>query len=186
MVKSLNSTLMSAQDNYMPMGRPTIFTKELGDKICEELATGVSLRTVCKADEMPCIATVFSWMRTKPDFLAQYARAKEESTDAMAEEILDIADDGSNDYMEVTKGNKTYNIEDKEVTNRSRLRVDTRKWIMSKMKPKRYGDKLDMTTNGKDLPTPILGGYVPSNHSDQKDTGHDEKNPSGTGGNVSQ
>ncbi len=92
----------------------------------------------------------------------------------MAEDILDIADDGSNDFMTITKGDKTYEVENKEVTNRSRLRVDTRKWIMSKMKPKKYGDKLDMTTNGKDLPTPLLqviktDNAVLNNNSNQED-----------------
>ncbi len=76
----------------------------------------------------------------------------------MSEDILDIADDGSNDLMTIQKGNTEYEIENKEVTNRSRLRVDTRKWLMSKMKPKKYGDKIDHTTNGKDLPSPIYGG----------------------------
>lgn len=140
------------------VGRPTNYSQKLADEICHQLAQGLSLRTVCKSEEMPAISTVFNWFRTKKGFVEQYARAKQESADAMAEEILDIADDGSNDFMVITKGNKEYEVENKEVTNRSRLRVDTRKWIMSKMKPKKYGDKLDVTSNGKALPNPIYGG----------------------------
>jgi len=142
------------------MARPTTYTQELADKICEQLALGYSLRTVCKADDMPAIASIFNWFRTKPGFLEQYEKAKQESTDAMAEDLLDIADDGTNDWMERhdKNGNCIGWQLNGEHVQRSRLRADTRKWLMAKMKPKKYGDKIDMTTNGKDLPTPILGG----------------------------
>lgn len=140
------------------LGRPTKFTQELADAVCEQIAQGKSMRTVCAPDEMPAIATLFRWLREYESFREQYARATEERTEAMAEDILDIADDGSNDLMTIQKGDMTYEIENKEVTNRSRLRVDTRKWLMAKMKPKKYGDKLDLTSDGKALPTPIYGG----------------------------
>lgn len=109
---------------------------------------------------MPSAATVFNWMRTYPKFLEQYARAKQESADAMAEEIMDISDDGTNDWMEdqYMKGKSPGWKVNGEAVQRSKLRVDTRKWLMSKMKPKKYADKLDVTTNGKDLPSPIYGG----------------------------
>lgn len=138
------------------IGRPSEFTQEIADKICAQLACGKSLRTVCAPDEMPAVATIFNWFRSYPSFLEQYTRSKEESADALAEEMLDIADDGSNDFMTIVKGNTEYVVENKEWTNRSRLRVDTRKWIASKLKPKKYGEKVDLTTNGKDLPTPIM------------------------------
>jgi hypothetical protein len=109
------------------------------------------MRTVCKADGMPNISTLFKWIREKSEFSQQYAKATEERTEAMSEDLLDIADDGSNDLMRIQKGNETYEIENKEVTNRSKLRVDTRKWLMSKMKPKKYGDKLDVLSDGKAL-----------------------------------
>lgn len=134
-----------------PGGRPTIFTQELGDIICERLSDGQSMRTICKADDMPCVRTVYYWLRTNEEFLYQYNIAKEESADAMIEEMLDIADDGTNDYMTIKKGNYEYNVEDREVTNRSKLRVDTRKWIASKLKPKKYGEKLDVTSLGKQI-----------------------------------
>lgn len=139
-------------------GRPSDYTQELADKICSQLAEGISLRTVCLAEDMPSKTTVFSWLRTHPEFLAQYARAKEESADAMAEEILDIADDGTNDWMTMKIGGKETEVPNNEVLQRSRLRVDTRKWIMSKMKPKKYGEKYDVTSDGKAIPAPIYGG----------------------------
>lgn len=142
--------------NYMEEtnkgGRPTEYTQELADKICAELALGISLRTVCKADEMPCIATIFNWFRTKEGFLEQYEKAKQESTDAMAEDVLDIADDGTNDYEEVERQDGSTFIKlNSENVQRSRLRVDTRKWLMSKMKPKKYGEKMDVTSDGKQI-----------------------------------
>lgn len=114
-------------------GRPSKYSQEIADRICDQLSEGISLRTVCLADDMPDKQTVFSWIRKHKEFLDQYARAKEESADAMAEEILDIADEKESDVQ------------------RSRLRVDTRKWIMSKMKPKKYGEKLDVTSGGEKL-----------------------------------
>lgn len=131
------------------VGRPEIYTQELADKVCEKIAEGYSMRTVCAFDGMPGLTTIFKWLRTNEEFAKQYARATEERTEAMSEDILDIADDGSNDLMTIQKGNQEYEVENKEVTNRSRLRVDTRKWLMSKMKPKKYGDKLDVMSDGK-------------------------------------
>lgn len=84
----------------MTAGRPTTYTQELADSICERLAQGESLRTACKDDKMPCVASVFNWMRTHPEFLEQYTRAKQESADAMAEDVIDISDNGVNDWME--------------------------------------------------------------------------------------
>jgi hypothetical protein len=91
---------------------------------------------------MPSIASIFNWFRSQPGFLEQYEKAKQESTDAMAEDILDIADDGTNDYMENEDGKTQYNGDS---VQRARLRVDTRKWLMAKMKPKKYGEKLELS-----------------------------------------
>ncbi len=151
------------------VGRPTEYTPELSDKICEKLSAGLSLRTALAeiGDEAPSAQTVFSWMGKHKEFLDKYTRAKQEGVDAMAEDLLDISDDGSNDLMTIQKGNRTYEIENKEVTNRSRLRVDTRKWLMSKMKPKKYADHIDVTSGGEPLPQPIL--HVLNNDSGKKD-----------------
>jgi hypothetical protein len=142
------------------MARPSIFTPELGDKICEQIALGKSMRTICESDAMPAISTVFSWFRTNQPFLEQYARAKKESTSAHEDYLLDIADDGRNDFMEdnYNKGKTPGYQLNGENIQRSKLRVDTRKWLMSKLEPKKYGDKLDVTSDGKALPQPIYGG----------------------------
>lgn len=125
------------------MARPTDYTQELADRICSQLAEGLSLRTVCSAEEMPDKSTVFRWLRQHEQFRDQYARAKEESTDALAEEIIDISDES----IEVVK--KGADKKSSALAQVQRLRVDTRKWIMSKMKPKKYGDQLDLTSGGE-------------------------------------
>lgn len=134
----------------MAGGRPTDYSAELASKICAELALGRSLRTVCKDESLPCMSTVFNWFRLYPEFLEQYTRAKEESADAMAEECLDIADDGTNDYMErLDKDGECvgYQVNGEHI-QRSRLRVETRKWLMAKMKPKKYGEKIVQEQTG--------------------------------------
>jgi hypothetical protein len=130
----------------MSAGRPTDYTLELAARICARLSEGESLRSVCKSDDMPATSTIFLWIQRHKEFSEQYARAKEESADALAEEILDIADDGSNDWMkrfskDDPEGAASWMLNGEHV-QRSRLRVDTRKWIASKLKPKKYGDKI--------------------------------------------
>lgn len=138
------------------LGRPSSYTQEIADKICEQLAIGYSIRTVCKGEDMPSVETFFRWLRSNESFREQYAHAKQEAADAMAEDLLDIADDGSNDWMEIHKKDYEGWQVNGEALQRSRLRVDTRKFLMAKMKPKKYGEKLDITSDGKALPTPII------------------------------
>lgn len=129
-------------------GRPSDYTQELADRICGQLAEGISLRTVCKGEGMPVASTVFLWLRTHEGFSEQYARAKEESADALVEEMMDIADDGSNDWMEIHDKENVGYRQNGEAINRSRLRVDTRKWVASKLKAKKYGDKQQVEHSG--------------------------------------
>lgn len=138
-------------------GRPQEYTQELADRICDELSEGKSLRTVCLQDDMPSRTTVFRWLRVHEGFSDQYTRAKQEAADAMAEELLDIADDDKFDFL------------GPGAIARSRLRVDTRKFLMAKMKPKKYGDSIDITSGGEKLPAPILGG-ASAVSSDDSDT----------------
>lgn len=129
--------------------RSTEFTQEMADAICEKLADGESLRSICLADDMPAKSTVFKWLIQQPDFADQYARARECQADTMADEILDIADDGSNDYM---GEDEKYNG---DAVQRSKLRVDARKWLAAKLQPKKYGDKIDVTSGGDKIGDPM-------------------------------
>ncbi len=122
------------------MARSSSFTEEMGDVICSEIADGKSLRTICAPEDRPSIQTIFNWLRTQPLFFEQYARACEERSEALVEDMLEIADDSSDDFMERQENGKASILADHDHINRSRLRVDTRKWIASKLKPKKYGD----------------------------------------------
>ena len=121
------------------------YTKEIGDEICERLSDGESLRAICRDDHMPNKSTVFRWLYVNQIFRDQYARAKEEQADTLADDILDIADDGRNDTYIDDDGKKRVDF---DAIQRSRLRVDTRKWIASKLKPKVYGDRIMQEVSG--------------------------------------
>lgn len=131
-------------------GRPSEYNKETALKICTIIATSsTSLRTICNEEGMPDVTTVYRWIESNDEFRNLYARAKEDQADFLAEEMIEIADDATNDFMTVVKGDVSYEQENKEWTSRSKLRVDTRKWIASKLKPKKYGEqiKVDQTIN---------------------------------------
>lgn len=129
-------------------GRPSDYNQAIADAICERLADGESLRKICREDEsMPGIATVFRWLNVHSDFQEQYTRAREEQAETLADEIVGIADDGLNDtYIDENGMRRT----DTDVIARSKLRVEARKWVASKLKPKRYGDKIVQEVTGAD------------------------------------
>lgn len=130
------------QEN-LDKNKPVTYSDELFNTICDRLSEGESLRKICEDAEMPSKSNVLKWIRDSKELQDQYARAKQESSDAWAEEMIDIIKD--------TK-------EDSNAIQKARLQIDTMKWLMSKQKPKKYGDKLDLTSDGKALPTPIYGG----------------------------
>lgn len=134
----------------MQPGRPSDYTPDLADLICGRLADGESLRSVCRDEGMPDKTTVFRWLRLHEEFRAQYARATEERAESFADDIVEIADDGRNDWMEKTnkEGECVGWQLNGEHVMRSKLRVDSRKWLASKMFPKKYGDKVETTHKG--------------------------------------
>jgi hypothetical protein len=127
------------------MSGKTEYTQAMADVICEKIADGQSLRDICTADDMPSRSTVFKWLSEQKEFSDQYARAREAQADKLADEILSIADESVNDTYTDDNGNERT---DHEVVARSRLRVDARKWLASKMAPKKYGDKVETTLKG--------------------------------------
>jgi len=131
----------------MPAGRPSLYTDELVHTFISRLATGESVRTICKSDDMPEAGTIFRWLTEKPEFNEQYAKAKELAAEALAEDIFDIADDNSLDYEEDGNGQLRVN---NDAIQRARLRVDVRKWYLSKIMPKKYGDRQQLEIGGKD------------------------------------
>jgi hypothetical protein len=130
------------------MPRPKPYDAKIGDEICNRLVDGESLRKITLDKHMPAASTVFKWLTENENFAEQYARARDAQADTLADEILDIADDGSNDWMADAELGERYNG---DAVQRSKLRVDARKWIAAKLKPKKYGDKLDLTSGGEKL-----------------------------------
>ena len=124
----------------MPGGRPTDYNKEIATLICDRVAThACGLAKLCRMyDDMPDKSTINLWRYQHEEFSSQYARSKLIQADILAEECLDISDDDADDVKYDKDGNEVYNA---EFVARSRLRIDTRKWLASKLLPKAYGDK---------------------------------------------
>lgn len=134
------------------MGRPSDYSADAVTAICAEIACGKSIREICRAEGMPDMSTVFRWLGKHIEFQEQYARAREAQADFLGEEMLEIADDGTNDWIERQDkdGKPIGYLVNGEAVQRSRLRVDARKWLMSKLQPKKYGDKIAQEITGKD------------------------------------
>jgi len=130
------------------MSGVSTYTEEMADKICERIADGESLKAICEDDEMPSKATVFKWLAENTAFSDKYALAREAQSDALFDDILSIADDARNDWMERNFGDAAGWVENGEALRRSQLRIDARKWMASKLKPKKYGDRLDLNHSG--------------------------------------
>lgn len=131
-------------------GRPTAFSQAIADKICARLIAPESLRSICRDESMPGKTTVLRWLDEREDFRTQYARAREQQADSIFDDILDIADDAANDWMERAgkEGDEsTYELNGEHI-QRTKLRIDARKWMLGKLAPKRYGDKVALTGEG--------------------------------------
>lgn len=138
-------------------GRPTSYTEEQGIEICSRIAEGESVRSICRDDDMPNASTIYLWVidGKHEEFSKQYTRSREAQADNLFEELLEIADDGSNDWMEKEmRDGHIEEVTNHEVIQRSRLRVDTRKWALSKMLPKRFGDRVNLDHSGTITMTP--------------------------------
>ena len=134
------------------MARPTIYTDELAHLICSRIASGESMRSICKDDDMPVMSTVMLWLidGKHPSLSEQYAKARQIQAETLADEIFDIADDGSNDWMKINRGDEEGYRVNGEAVARSRLRVDTRKWYLSKVLP-RFADKKEESSGAEQL-----------------------------------
>lgn len=165
-------------ENHKPNlgGRPKglyEYSELIRDKICSLLASGMTLRAVCRLDGMPDRQTIYNWLyvnvgEVKDDegkvieegFFDHYTRAREVGLDEVADENLEIADDGTNDFVEVeTKKGERKIIYDRESVQRSDLRVRTRQWYLENMAPRKYGknvtikdQKLDKSGEPQDQP----------------------------------
>lgn len=122
-------------------GRPSIYSDSIADEICRRLSEGEALIAICRDEHMPGESTVRGWVTDDHvGFAARYARARDLGLERMAEETVEIADDSGLDVVMTADGPRA----DGEVVQRAKLRVDTRKWLLSKLAPKRYGDRLQV------------------------------------------
>lgn len=128
------------------MATPMEFDQAIADEICDKIASGKSLRTICggeRDDFIPGQTTVYRWLRENADFAKQYALARELQAETLVDEIIEIAD----------SPNTTVDKDGAPVVRdpaRDRLRIDARKWFASKVVPKKYGDKVSHEHTGAD------------------------------------
>lgn len=122
-------------------GRPTLFNKELAEKILEGIAGGESLRKVCSKQGMPDERSVYRWLWKDEEFCRNYARAREFRADFLAEEALEIADDDSKDILQVGEGGDIRSLTNSAAVQRSKLQFEARKWAAGQMAPKRWGQQ---------------------------------------------
>ena len=133
-----------SRDVKRKVGRPSKYSEELIDEICRKVSEGQALLHVCEEDGFPAQPTVFRWLNEKEEFRKKYARAREIQIERMALDALRIADDPNEDPQS------------------RRVRVDTRKWILSKWAPKKYGEKLEVEQHGEQLIQIRIGGDRPT------------------------
>ncbi len=132
------------------MTKPKPYDEAVAQVICERIIEGQSLREICRDPDMPGKDTVYKWLAVTPKFSDAYARAREHQCDAWADDIREIADDATNDYMErIAKNGEIEHVPNPETVQRSKLRIDTLKWLMSKYSPRRFGDKIDVNMTGE-------------------------------------
>lgn len=126
------------------MPRKPMFNLEIAEEICEAIATHpISVKKLCeKNPHWPVQETIFKWIRHYPEFTRMYFAAKCVQIEPIVDDILEIADDTSNDtVVKFGEDGKPYASCNKEWINRSRLKIDTRKWLACKLAPKIYGDR---------------------------------------------
>jgi len=122
-------------------GSAPMYSEELAEEICDRLARGESLFAICKDPGMPSEAGVRKWVETRPDFGARYTHAREFGFDSIAEQVMALSDQdfvGPDGFVDNGK------------VQAARLQTDSRRWFLSKLMPKRYGDKITTEVTGED------------------------------------
>ena len=137
----------------MARGRPSLFTQQLADEICERLARGESLNAICETDSFPSEGTVRLWaLNDVEGFATKYARARDLQADFYAEEIIQLSDKTrlgvKTEESEGEDGvSKTKTITG-DMVERTRLQIDARKWFAARVAPKKYGDRQALEHSG--------------------------------------
>ena len=116
--------------------------------IIARVAAGETLTAICRDEGMPTYSRVMGRINQSSSLRSAYAHAREVRNDRMADELLDIAEDGTNDYVEKQGRNGTFVALNEEHVRRSQLRIDTRKWLLAKLLPARFGERVEHTGAG--------------------------------------
>ena len=133
------------------IGRPTLYNEDIASEICGRLVAGEPLVRMCRDEHLPDVRTVYRWLVANETFRHMYEAARQDQADTLADEIVQISDDGTNDFMEAEDSDgKVYWKLNGENIQRSRLRVDARKWVAAKLKPRKYGDKTETVLSNPD------------------------------------
>lgn len=141
------------------MSRPSDYSGDIAADVCARLASGESLVKICRDEGMPGLRTIYNWLGKSDEFRHMYARAREDQADTLADEILDIADE---DPATVLDAGEDGGLRvDGALIQHQRLRVDARKWVASKLKPRKYGDSSAISLSNPDG-TGILSGITVS------------------------
>lgn len=151
-----------------PPGRPSLFSDALAGEICGRIAAGESLNRICKDQHMPDQVTIYRWLASNEQFRKMYAQSREDQAETLADEIVSIADEECTMVRADKHGTKaddddgnTEVVFDATAVARNRLRVDARKWVAAKLKPRKYGEKVDLNHGGQaDNPLTMLLGEV--------------------------
>lgn len=120
---------------------PYPWTDEIEDEILTRIAKGQSAVDICSDDWLPSQTTLYKRLRNDQEFAQKYAQAREVQADTLFDEILQIADDGRNDWIERKDQDNAGYAENGEALRRSQIRIDARKWMAGKLRPKVYGDR---------------------------------------------
>lgn len=138
------------------MSRPTVVSDKVRARVCEKIADGETIRQICAADDMPSASTIYLALANDQAFSDQYARAREAQLIRWEDELVEIADDATNDWMKRQgEEDEDYWQLNGENIQRSKVRIDARKWIMSKRLPKKYGDRVEQVLGG-DPDNPVI------------------------------
>ena len=122
-------------------GAPSQYTPDMAKRICVRLSNGEALAQIIKDPEMPAQSTVYKWLLDYPDFTEMYTRAREEQADTNADEIIAIADEMPPEYTD--KDGRTQL--DSSYIQWQKNRIEARKWTAMKLKPRKYGDKVQLS-----------------------------------------
>ena len=167
---------LDIQPKKKKRGRPTTYTKRVGEKLCLLLEQGKSLREICAMDGMPSTSVFYQWYKRNPEFAERYADARALQAILMDDDLQAVADDSSRDYRTEERDGRNVEVVDHEHIQRSKLRVDTMKFRMSKMAPRLYGEKVNHEVTVKD------GGALEIRWASPEELSPEDQEAAGCGG----